>query len=70
MGQFFSSRGCFIEGRNQSWGGCLGCSLSHPGREVRGRWHITCSPSTGVSTGLSPGGEGADVVGKCVDNLG
>jgi len=38
--------------------------------KVRGGdgWHISCSPSTGVSTGLSPGREGAGVVGKCVDN--
>jgi len=47
---------------------CLGCSLPHPGKWVKDKWHISCSPSTGVSTGLSPGREEAGVVSKCVDN--
>jgi hypothetical protein len=36
MGQFFSSKRRFVESEGSGLRGCLGCSLSHPGREVRG----------------------------------
>jgi len=68
MGQFFDSEGRFVEGKGWDGLACLGCSLSHPGRWVKDGWHISCSPSAGVSTGLSPGREEVGVVGKCVDN--